>query len=168
MKRNLFILICIIILIITGFVAYKTYESNSIYHFSSFDKKYFSDMGFVIKSTNIKPKVDKNEILRITKAMQQQSSSHPKGIYMQYGLISTNTFTINAISEDAINADPILKEKDSISDIPVWIITFSGLLPDNYKPDKNVIGKQPLDTTNTIIDAISGKILLEFGSGKRP
>lgn len=95
----------------------------------------------------------------------RQSGAQPKGIYIEYGLITANV-AIDAISTEARDVNPILKDKNSISDIPVWIITFKGLLPDNYVPDSRA-GKQPLDISSTVIDAMTGKILFGFGRGNK-
>lgn len=50
-------------------------------------------------------------------------------------------------------------------DVPVWVITLKGLLPDDYYvPDHR--GKEPLDISSTVIDINTGRVLFGFGIGK--
>jgi hypothetical protein len=160
--------VVLFIIIISGIVVFTTYVpgNSNVYFASAYDDNSLKELGVTLTSTNISPKIDKNEVRKIAKDMQQRSSLRPKGIYIEYGLITSNNFTINVISKEAKDANPTLKDKKSISDIPVWIITFKGLLPEEYKQDTNMVGKQPLDISSTVIDAMSGKVLFGFGMGK--
>lgn len=169
MKRNTLIGISLIVVILIGIIVYITNKSSNsnIYFAPAYDDKTLKELGVTLSSTNISPKIDKNEVRKIAENMQSQSSIRPKGIYLEYGLLTDNNVTINIISKEAMNANPTLKDKKSISDIPVWIITFNGLLPDNYKQDARMPGKQPLDISSTVIDATTGKVLFGFGRGKQ-
>ncbi|MEC0239498.1 hypothetical protein P4H66_06465 [Paenibacillus dokdonensis] len=140
------------------------YQSSiPIYYTTAYDEKTLKGMGIRLISTETVPKIGKLEVRKITEGLMRQTAIKPKGIYLEYGLITANV-GIGALSAEARDANPVLMHKDSISDIPVWVITFKGLLPDDYAPDKR--GKQPLDISSTVIDAITGKALFGFGAGK--
>lgn len=169
LKRNIIIVLSFILVITVGVAVYVTQRpsNTNIYYAPAYDDKSLKELGVALITTDINPKINRNEIHEIAENMLKQSSVHPKGIYLEYGLITDNNITINAISKEAIEANPALKSKKSISDIPVWIITFKGLLPEDYKQDTNAKGKQPLDISSTVIDAMTGKVLFGFGSGKQ-
>lgn len=169
MKKSIIITLSLLLVIAIGVVVYATNRPSNanIYYSSAYDGKSVNESGIILNSTSIIPKIDKKQVLKIAEDMLKQSSVKPKGIYLEYGLVTTNTVTINAISKEAIEANSALKDKKSISDIPVWIITFKGLLPDDYKQDTNAQGKQPLDISSTVVDAMTGKVLFGFGSGKQ-
>ncbi len=169
MKKNIIIAVSLILLITIGVVVYANNKpsNTNIYYSSAYDEKSLNEYGIILNSTNISPRVDKKRVTKIAEDMLKQSSVKPKGTYIEYGLITTNTVTINAISKEAIEANPAFKDKKSVSDIPVWIITFKGLLPDDYKQDTNTKGKQPLDISSTVVDAMTGEVLFGFGTGKQ-
>lgn len=140
-----------------------TPSSIPIHYTSAYDEKTLKELGIKLSSTNIVPKIGKLEVRKITEDLLRQTAIQPKGVYLEYGLITANV-GIGAISAEAKDANPVLKNKKSILDVPVWVITFKGLLPDDYVPDKR--GKQPLDISSTVIDAITGRALFGFGTGK--
>ncbi|WP_127493847.1 hypothetical protein [Paenibacillus glycanilyticus] len=139
--------------------------TTPIYYTSAYDEKELEELGITLNSTKIAPKTGKTEVRRIAEDLLRQTAIQPKGIYIEYGLITAPNVGLGALSIDAMEANPILKNKKSISEIPVWIITLKGLLPDDYKPDTRP-GKQPLDISSTVIDAMTGKVLFGFGKGK--
>lgn len=134
-----------------------------IFHTSAYDEKTLDGLGIKLSSTNIAPGIRELEVRKITEDLLRKTAAQPKGIYLEYGLIMANV-GIGAISAEAKNANPVLKNKKSILDVPVWVITFKGLLPDDFVPDHR--GKEPLDISSTVIDAITGEVLFGFGIGR--
>lgn len=162
-KEQLDLYFCVTNLKINNSTSNLSPSRIPIYYASAYDEKTLKGMGIRLISTKTAPKIGKVDVLKITEDLMRQTAAKPKGIYLDYGLITANV-GIGALSEEAKEANPLLTNKESISDIPVWVITFKGLLPDDYVPDKR--GKQPLDISSTVIDASTGKTLFGFGTGK--
>ncbi|QGQ99420.1 hypothetical protein EHS13_33445 [Paenibacillus psychroresistens] len=148
---------------INNSMSHLTPLSIPIHYTSAYDEKTLKEMGIKLSSTNIVPKIGELEVRKIAEDLLRQTAVQPKSIYLEYGLITANV-GIGGISAEAINANPVLKNKKSIVDVPVWVITLKGLLPDDYVPDHR--GKEPLDISSTVIDANTGKALFGFGTGK--
>lgn len=168
MKRKFVIglsLLCILIISIAAYLTYKTKNFNISYE--SYGDNYFKEFGITLKSANMEPKISKREILKITENMLKTFTSKPKKIYLEYRLMTWESFSFNNFSQEVIDANPMLKDKGKLEDIPVWIITFDRLLPDDFKSEKSP-GKQPLDVVNIVVDAATGKGLSSFGSGRKP
>lgn len=140
--------------------------STPVFYSAAYDKKALKEMGITLTSTTIIPRIDQIEVRKIAEDLLLQSGAQPKGLYLEYGLINADV-GVGAISTEAKDANPALKNKKSVSEIPVWVITMKGLLPDDYVPDGGGRkGKQPLDISSTVIDAMTGKVLFGFGRGK--
>lgn len=75
-------------------------------------------------------------------------------IKAQKNLLTDNVFTIQALDKTAIDADPILKTKSEIKDIPVWLVSYQGI---NLERQKTKFTEQVV-----VVDAISGKVLYSF------
>lgn len=172
--KTVIILIFALLMIFTSIAVYalNSYNYKNIYYATALDESYLKDLNLTFEPTNITPNIDKSKIRKIANKMLKESSIKPKGVYLEYGLITDKGTSVNIFSKDVLDANPALKEKTSISQIPVWLVTFKGLLPDDYKnnndsQNNNLPGKQSLDITTTVIDAMSGKVLYGFGTGKR-
>lgn len=173
MKKKIIILILaiLVILLSTVFYVINNYNYKNIYYTAGLDEGYLRNFSITLEPAKITPKIDKNKIRSIAVKMVKESYVKPKGVYLEYGLITDKGTTVNVFSKKALDANPALKEKTSISQIPVWLVTFKGLLPDDYKntndsQNSKMPGKQPLDITTTVIDAMSGEVLYGFGTGK--
>lgn len=84
-----------------------------------------------------------------------------KYVTAQYNLYTDTVTGMGAISKDAVDADPILKAKQKIEDIPAWIICYHGISPAPLGPRVIV---EPTRFTIVIVDAISGKLLYSVSS----
>ncbi|GLX70565.1 hypothetical protein [Paenibacillus glycanilyticus] len=134
--------------------------SIPIYDTSAYDKKKLDEMGIKLNPTTVVPRIGKTEVRKITEDLLKQTAAHPKSIHIEYGLITANV----GISEEAKKANPLLKDMEYFVNVPVWVVTFKGLLSDDYVPDHR--GKDPLDINSTVIDANTGMELFGFGTGK--
>lgn len=140
-------------------------QTTPIFYTSAYDEKDLKEFGIKLNSTKIVPKIDKIEARKIAEDLLRQTAVHAKGIHLEYGLLTAPNIGLSSISAEARNANPLLKNKKSISEIPVWLIAVKGILPDDYVPDHRP-GKQLLDISSTVIDAMTGKVLFGFGRGK--
>jgi hypothetical protein len=140
-------------------------QTTPIFYTSAYDEKTLKEFGFTFKSTKIVPKMNNTEARKMGEDLLRQTAVHAEGIYLEYGLLTAPAIGLGSISAEAKNANPLLQKRKFISDLPVWLITVKGLLPDDYAPEHRP-GKQPLDISSTVIDAMTGKVLFGFGSGK--
>lgn len=165
MKRKLIILICMVLLLFVSLSIYlfNNYSNKNI-HFTDVDDKYLKDCNISFKHTNSIPKISKSEIKKNAKNMIKNNSNNQVIVYIQYGLITDNNTSVNIFSKEALDANVSLKDKKSISEVPVWLISIKN---NNFKVEKssNREGKQVLYIKTTVIDAKSGKVLYGFGEG---
>lgn len=129
------IIILLVLIILTSTVVYvvNNYNYKNIYFATALDESYLKDLNITLEPTQIIPKVSKNKIRNIAINMLKKSYSKPKGVYLEYGLITDKNRSINVFPKDILEANPALKENTYINQIPVWLITFKGILPDDYK-----------------------------------
>lgn len=152
-----------------GAYVYKNYNNKIICFSSACNSEYFNELGITFEPTETAPKISESEMRRIQNKKLFAWGFHrkPQKVCVQYGLLTDSTVTKNIFSKDALEANPALKEKDSVTQIPVWIVTYKGLLGDDYTENNHGSGRRPLDTSTAVIDANSGKLLYSFGASKR-
>jgi hypothetical protein len=171
MKRKIVILVFVLFVIVSTISIYAFSNNNykNIYYGNGFSDDYLKSINITFQPTDTSPKIDKKEIKSIAERMLKESSMKPKEVYLQYGLITDKGASINIFSKEYLEKNPTLKDKTYINEIPVWLITFKGLLKDDYD-DSNISndlpGKQPLNINTAVIDAMSGAVLYSFGTGK--
>lgn len=169
MKRKIGILILVAVVLIACISMHSStrYSNKNIYYSNDYEANWLKDFSILLEHTDLSPEIDRNEIRRNVLKMQVRMGRKPERICLQYGLITDNTVTANVISKDAMEANPALKEKTSISRIPVWLITLKGLQGDDYQESFSEQGRRQLDTRILVIDAMSGRFLYSFGTSKR-
>lgn len=170
MKRKLIILICMVLLLFVSLSIYlfNNYSNKNI-HFTDVDDNYLKDCNISFKHTNSIPKISESEIKKIAKNMIKNNSNNQLIVYIQYGLITDNNTSVNVFSKEALDGNVSLKNKKSISEVPVWLISIKNNdfneTKNKVEKSSNLKGKQPLYITTTVIDAKSGKVLYRFGEG---
>lgn len=170
MKRKLRtpLSIFLVLLAAAAVYTYCRYNRNNISYASASNSEYLKAFDITFEPARTEPKINKRKIHGIVNKMMWNSVLKPSEICVQYGLISDNCVTVNVFSNEALDANPDLKNKTSISQIPVWLVTFKGLQGKNYTGDiSGPSGRRPLDTSTVVIDAVSGKVLYTFGTSAR-
>ncbi|MDP4178105.1 MAG: hypothetical protein Q8900_07170 [Bacillota bacterium] len=176
--------IIIFIVVSIHFVSTLLYNANLISHSANnSDLNKTSDKQFLDAET-LKPlgitikdgppascKISKQDAISIANDFTGDLYKMSEGISAQYNLCTDNGITINAISKDAIDADPILKSKQKIEDIPVWIVSYQGVSAS--VKGYSMLSKSTNSSITTqnkftivIVDAISGKVLERASSSK--
>jgi hypothetical protein len=174
LKRKVVISICAVLLLLVsvGVYIYNNQSYKNIYYSNGEDEAYLKSFNITLEPTNIEPKINKIKIRNIAEKMLRKAYIKPKEVHLEYGLITDKGISVKAFSKEALEANADLKSYTSVSQIPVWLVTFKGLLPDDYKQEEsqgssNIPGRQPLDISTTVIDAMSGEVLYYFGTSDK-
>lgn len=103
---------------------------------------------------NKEPKIKKDKIKDIAdKFAENYTKDNKLGEYISANL-TDERITIDAIPEKAKSANSKLKDKNSFSDIPVWIVTYEGL--DLKRGDTTIT------EDNLVFDSETGEFLYGF------
>lgn len=100
------------------------------------------------------PKIDKENILNIAYKFNEVLPKNAKSISAIPAILTDEGVFVNALSEDAKNANSKLKEKDYIYEIPVWIVAYDGLKIERHN--------QILTEDYLVFDAETGQFLYGF------
>ncbi|HEX9063020.1 MAG TPA: hypothetical protein VF941_22840 [Clostridia bacterium] len=123
------------------------------------------EMGMNIAKCDIVPAISREQAVEAAKkAFPDLASS--QNIKTQLNTITYNGFT--AFSAEALDKNPKIKEKGYLDQIPVWIVSFKGLvLYENSLVNLGDKGNQKIieksnEEENVVVDAESGVVFYSF------
>lgn len=158
-KRVLFVITMFVIAVMS--LGIVTYASNGISPEEAAKKDKTEKFAQMKKNLNIDAleitdnhNINQQQAISIAKTLPF-SSANAKEIKAYQAMITSQNIKTQGLSPDALKANPKIKEKDYVSEIPVWIITFKGV---------NDIGSHGavFPDNNVVIDATTGQFLFGF------
>ena len=126
-------------------------EKNKAAKFEKIKKDYSIDT----KETSETPKIDEQKAIELAKKVSGDTALRAKNVTCYYAVITCPQLMIAAIQPDALEANPKIKEKEYLSEVPAWIVTFEGV---NVQGSHNAV----FADDNVVIDANTGKFLFGF------
>lgn len=106
------------------------------------------------------PTITKEQALETANKMVGPLAGQAKKIHVKHYLMTDPTWTM--FSPEQLDANPKLKEKGYMDKVPVWIVSYEGL---NLPPHTGSEGEGKVKGNtefNIVIDATSGKPLIDF------
>lgn len=156
------ILICIVIFlgIGTGYSAVRHYI-NIVLANEKLDKDFDpielkERCQIDIKSCNVTSNITKEQAIEIA-IKEGGPADRAKKIHAQYCLYTDTAMLVHP-NDKIVQDNPLLKNKECIDEIPVWIVSFRGI-----NGNENILRHgTPVTETNFVIDAITGNPLYSF------